>query len=557
MGGQDANEKFQEAKAAWEKARAKYAQKIKPKENLSGIPVKTVYTPEDTEGLDPAEMPGVYPYTRGLYPDGYALTPWMQQMVFGYGTVEENRAKMEQMVADGMEGYFGHKVFNMVLDIPCMYGIDSDHPEAHGNVGQCGCVLCSVEDYDEIMRDWELKTTNFSFITGDNCLPALALACAAAERRGEPIADLHGNSMNWYPRVAVQDIPSWGPKWGYALMGDLIKFCTNHIPAWNTTNIFMYGLSEAGATPLQELAYGLAWGKSVIDTGIKAGLEPDRFVGRLGFQVGIQNDFFEEVAKLRALRRMWAKITKDAGCKKPQCMHARVHVHTSGNVLTAQQPLNNTARITMQVMAAVMGGVQSIHSCSFDEAISIPTEVSHRTAIRTQQIMMWESGLRNVADPLGGSYYLESLTDKMEKEAWEIYNDLESRGGYMKGLENGEIKKAIDDVAYFRKQAVKTGKWPVVGVNMYTIEEEEKDYKQFKVDLEIEKKAIDRLKAFKAKRNQEKVDRAIEMVRKTCFEFKEGKADLMPALVEAARNGVTNGEMIAPMREAFGWYVCE
>ena len=351
-------------------------------------------------------------------------------------------------------------------------------------------------------------------------------------------------------------MPSWEPKWGYALMGDLMKFCTQNIPAWNTANIFMYGLSEAGATPLQELAYGLSWGKSVIDAGVNAGLEPDSFVGRLGFQIGIQNDFFEEVAKLRAHRRMWAKITKDAGCTKPQCMHARVHIHTSGNVLTAQQPLNNTARITMQVMAAIMGGVQSIHSCSFDEAISIPTESSHRTAIRTQQIMMWESGLRNVADPLAGSYYLEWLTDKMEKEAWEIYNDLEAKGGYQKGLEEGWIKKAIDDTSYQRKQDVKSGKWPVVGLNRYQVEEEEK-YKQFKVDLAIEKKAIEKLKAYKSKRNQQDIDKAIERLKTACFEFKEGKADLMPALVEAARQGVTNGEMMVPMREAFGWYVSE
>ncbi|MFO7962355.1 MAG: acyl-CoA mutase large subunit family protein [Desulfobacterales bacterium] len=546
---------YKEVKETWEKLRARYVDKIQPRKNLSGIEIKTVYTPEDTENLSLYEMPGVYPYTRGLYPDGYALTPWMQQMVFGYGTCEETRAKMEKMVADGMEGYFGHKVFNIVFDIPCMYGIDSDHPEARGNVGQCGCVLSSVEDYDEIMRGWDLNTTNFSFITGDNCLPALALACAAAERRGEPISNLHGNSMNWYPRVAVQDIPSWEPGWGYALMGDLIKFCTKNIPAWNTTNIFMYGLSEAGATPLQELAYGLSWGKSVIEAGKKAGLSPDSFIGRLGFQVGIQNDFFEEVAKLRAHRRMWAKITKNAGCEKPQSRFARVHIHTSGNVLTAQQPLNNTARITMQVMAAIMGGVQSIHSCSFDEAISIPTEISHRTAIRTQQIMMWESGLRNVADPLGGSYYVESLTDAMEKEAWEIYDDLESKGGYLKGLEAGWIKRAIDDMSYKRKQAVKRGDWPVVGVNMYTTDEE-MDYKQFKVDLDIERKAIEKLKAFKAKRSQQEVDKALEYLKKTCYEFKEGKSDLMPALVEAARKGATNGEMMVPMREAFGWYVC-
>ncbi len=548
---------FQKAKEIWEKTRERYAGKIKDQQNLSGIPIKSVYTPEDTEGLDLETMPGVYPYTRGLYTDGYALTPWMSQMVFGYGTCEETREKMETLVEQGMEGYFGHKVFNIVFDIPAMYGIDADHPEAEGNVGQCGCHLSTVEDYDEILRDWDLNTTNFSLITGDNCLPALALIAAAAERKGDSINMLHGNSMNWYPRIAVQDIPSWEPKFGYKLLGELIRYCTKEIPAWNTSNIFMYGLSEAGGLPIQELAYGLAMGKSVIDAGKAAGVEPDKFVGRLGFQIGVQNDFFEEVAKFRAHRKMWAKITKDAGCTKPQCMHARVHVHTSGNVLTAQQPLNNTARITMQIMAAIMGGVQSIHSCSYDETIGIPTELSHRTALRSQQIMMHESGLRNVTDPLAGSYYLEKLTDQMEQEAWKIYNDLEEKGGYMKGLEEGWIKKAIDDTSYDRKIAVKSGKWPVVGLNKFVMEDEEEEHQPFRVDPAIEKKAIERLKAFKAKRNQADVDTALENLKNACNDFRDGKGELMPVLVEAARKGVTNGEMAEPMRNSFGWIVSE
>jgi len=508
MSNQDTRENFKKAKEAWEKRRAKYAEKIKPKANLSGIPIKSVYTPEDIESLDLGTMPGVYPFTRGLYPDGYALTPWMQQMVFGYGCIDDTRKRMETLVEQGMEGYFGHKVFNVVYDIPTMYGIDADHPEAEGNVGQCGVHLASPEDYDELIRGWELETTNFSLITGENCLPGLAHIVAAAERRGKSPDFLRGNSMNWYPRIAVQDIPSWEPKHGYALIADLIKFCTKNLPAWNTTNIFMYGISEAGATPVQELAYGLAWGKSVIDAGKAAGLEPDRFVGRLGFQIGIQMNFFEEIAKLRAHRKMWAKITKDAGCTRPQCMHARVHIHTSGNVLVAQQPLNNTARITMQIMAAVLGGVQSIHSCSYDETIGIPTELSHRTALRSQQIMMWESGLRDVADPLAGSYYVEWLTDRIEQEAWKLFNEVEERGGYMKGLEEGWIKRAIDDSAYERKRKIKSGELPVVGVNRYVTEGKE-EHQPFRIDYEIERKAIERIKAFRNKRNQEEVDKAL------------------------------------------------
>jgi methylmalonyl-CoA mutase N-terminal domain/subunit len=550
------NENFKKAKAAWDKARQKYVDKIKPKKNLSGIDIKSVYTPEDIEGLDLATMPGVYPFTRGLYADGYALTPWMQQMVFGFGTCEETRKKMEDLVAQGMEGYFGYKVFNIVYDIPSMYGIDADHPEAEGNVGQCGVHLSTVEDYDEIIRDWEMETTNFSLITGENCLPGLALIAAAAKRRGKDASALHGNSMNWYPRIAVQDIPSWEPKYGYALMADLIKFCTMNVPAWNTTNIFMYGLSECGATPVQELAYGLAWGKSVIDAGKAAGLQPDSFVGRLGFQIGIQMNLFEEVAKLRAHRKMWSKIVCDSGCNKPQCMHARVHIHTSGNVLTAQQPLNNTARITLQIMAAVLGGVQSIHSCSYDETIGIPTELSHRTALRSQQIMMWESGLKEVADPLAGSYYVEWLTDQVEKEAWKIYNELEAKGGYMKGLEDGSIKRAIDNSAYETKLKIKQGKQPVVGLNRYIMNEKE-EHQPFRVDYAIERKAIERLRAFKAKRNTKEVESALQNVKNACEKVKSGAGDLMPVLVDAAEKGATNGEMMEVMKGAFNWVVTE
>ncbi len=549
-------EHLRKAKEAWEKARSKYAHKIQPRKNLSGIPVKTVYTPEDIEDLDLGTMPGVFPYIRGLYPDGYALTPWMQQMVFGYGTCGDTRKRMEELAAQGMEGYFGHKVFNIVYDIPTMYGIDADHPEAEGNVGQCGAHLSTPEDYDEIIQDWELETTNFSLITGDNCLPGLAHIVAAAERRGKVPDSLRGNSMNWYPRIAVQDIPSWEPRYGYALMADLIKYCSRNAPAWNTTNIFMYGISEAGATPVQELAYGLGWGKSVIDAGKAAGLEPDRFVGRLGFQVGIQMNFFEEVAKLRALRKMWSHITRDAGCTKPQCMHARVHVHTSGSVLVAQQPLNNTARITMQIMAAVMGGVQSIHSCSYDETIGIPTELSHRTALRSQQIMMWESGLRDVTDPLGGSYYVEQLTDQMEQEAWKLYNELEARGGYMKALEQGWLKGRIDDTAYRRKQDVKSGRTPIVGVNKYVMDEQE-SHQPFRVDYEVERRAVERLRSFKNKRSEQEVEQALGNLRNACLALKNGEGDLMPALIEAARKGVTNGEMMEVMRGTFGWLVTE
>jgi methylmalonyl-CoA mutase, N-terminal domain len=550
------SDKFQAAKEAWSDRRARYVDKLIPRRNLSGLELSTVYTAEDVRDEHHEEMPGVYPFTRGLYPDGYALTPWMQQMVFGYGTIEDTREKMEKLVAEGMEGYFGHKVFNVVYDVPCMYGVDADHPEAVGNLGQCGVHMSTGDDYDELIRDWDLEKTNFSMITGDNCLPALALLVAAAERRGEDPARLHGNSMNWYPRIAVQDVPSWAPKHGYDLMIDLIRWSAENAPHWNPANIFMYGLSEAGATPVQELAYGLAWGKSIIDAGLAAGLEADEFVGLLSFQIGCTLNLFEEVAKFRAHRRMWAKLCRDAGATKPSNMHARVHVHTSGYVLTQQQLLNNNARITVQAMAAALGGVQSIHTCSYDEAVGVPTEESHRTALRTQQILMHESGVRDVADPLGGSYYVERLTDEMEAAAWELFEQIEAKGGYQAGIEDGSIKRAIDDASYEMKQRINSGEQPIVGVNRY-VSDTPQDYEPFRVDEAIEERAKERLAAYKRRRDPEAVERAIDDLRTACFEFRDGRGQLMPALIEAARNGVTNGEMMVPMREAFGWYVSE
>jgi methylmalonyl-CoA mutase N-terminal domain/subunit len=414
--------------------------------------------------------------------------------------------------------------------------------------------MSTVADYEELVRDWDMDRTNFSLITGDNCLPALALMVAAAERRGASSEQIHGNSMNWYPRIAVQDVPSWEPKWGYALMIDLIKWSARNAPLWNPANIFMYGLSEAGATPVQELAYGLAWGKSIVDAGLAAGLDPDEFVGLLSFQIGCTVSLFEEVAKFRAHRRMWAKLCKDPGVSKTSTMHARVHVHTSDYVLTAQQLLNNNARITVQALAAVLGGVQSIHTCSFDEAVGVPTELSHRTALRTQQILMLETGLRDVADPLGGSYFVEKLTDDMEAEAWAIFDEIEANGGYLAGIESGDVKRAIDDASYETKKKINAGDIPVVGVNRYVTDEHE-DYEPFRIDPEIEEKAKARLARFKAGRDQGAVDKALVAVREACEALKARTGELMPALIDAARVGATNGEMKVPMRDAFGWYV--
>jgi methylmalonyl-CoA mutase N-terminal domain/subunit len=556
LSNQEAADGLEAAKAEWARRRARYAEKLRPEQTLSGIPLKTVYDADDVDPRAAEEMPGLFPFTRGLYPDGYALTPWAQQMVFGYGTVDETRAKMERLVAEGMEGYFGQKIFNVVYDIPAMYGIDADSPEAAGNIGQCGVHMSTVEDYDELIRDWELEKTNFSLITGENCLPALALIAAAAERRGSSPQALHGNSMNWYPRVAVQDIPSWEPRWGYALIIDLIKWAAENAPDWNCANIFMYGLSEAGATPVQELAYGLSWGKSIIDAGLERGMDPDQLCKRLGFQIGCTVSLFEEAAKFRAHRRMWAKLCRNAGAQKPSSMHARVHCHTSGYVLTAQQLLNNNARITLQALAAVLGGVQSIHTCSYDEAVGIPTEESHRTALRTQQILMWESGARQVADPLAGSYFVERLTDQMEEAAWEIFEDLEQRGGYQAGIETGEIKRAIDNSSYEMKQQINAGTLPVVGVNKY-VSDDPQNYEAFRIDTTIEEKARRRLARFRESRDERAVAEGLQRVRQGCDELKAGTGSLMPALLAAARSGVTNGEMMVPMREAFGWFVSE
>jgi methylmalonyl-CoA mutase, N-terminal domain len=521
--------------------------------SASGLPLKTVYAPEDREGKDHSRIgdPGSYPYTRGLHATAYNRTPWMMQQVLGAGVSEHTREIMDRLVEEGMEGYFGHPVFNVVFDNPTKGGIDPDQPEAKGHVGIGGMSLSHLDDVRRLAKDLPLDKINLSMITGDTCLIALAMYVVAAEERGYRPDQLRGNSMNWLLKSFCVDNPDFPPRNAQKLVVQLIRYATENMPYWNTTNLSGYLIREAGSSAVQELAFTLAWGISTIEACVEAGLDVDAFAPRLGFQIAFHNDFFEEVAKLRALRRMWATILRQRfGAQNPKSMLARVHIHTAGDTLLAQQPMNNTVRVALQTLGSVMAGVQSIHTCAYTETVQIPTEEQARLALRTQQIILHESNVPKVADPLGGSWYVEELTDQVEQAAQGLLDEIDRKGGFVAAIESGWVKSQIVDELLRTHQAIDSGQLVRVGLNKYQVDEAPESRPDFfTIDPEIEQGAIRRITEWKRNRDQDAVRRALEAVRTTAAE----DAYLVPAVMEAVKAHATQGEIMDVLKEVYGW----
>ena len=518
-----------------------------------GIPLNPFYGPADAADRPYERIgdPGEYPFTRGLYATAYNKTPWMMQQVLGAGLAEETREIMDTLVADGMEGYFGHKVFNVVLDNPSKGGIDPDWPEARGHVGLGGMSLSHLDDFRRLIKDIDLTKANFSIITGDTCLIALAMFVVAAEEAGYRPDQLHGNSMNWLLKSFCVDNPDFPPRNAQKLVAQLIRYATENMPGWNTTNLSGYLIREAGANAVQELAFTLAWGIATIEGCLELGLDVDAFAPRLGFQIAFHNDFFEEVAKLRALRRMWASILHDRfGAKNPKSLQARVHIHTAGDTLIYQQPMNNIVRVALQTLGAVLAGVQSIHTCAYTESVEIPTPEQARLALRTQQIVLHETNVSKVGDPLGGSWYLESLTDAVEASANALLDEIDSKGGFVQAIESGWVKGQIVDELVRKHEMIDSGALVRVGLNRYSVDEApELRPARFTVPPETEQQATDRIRRWRSERDQSAVDRALEQVRETA------RADgyLMPAVLDAVRAHATQGEVMNVLKSVYGW----
>jgi methylmalonyl-CoA mutase N-terminal domain/subunit len=534
-----------------------YSKDLKGK-NRSGIPLKTVYSPADIRdsSISQTPLPGIYPYTRGIYPAQYQFQPWMNQQVHGYGQAEDTRKRMDKLVKEGMSGYFGNLVFNLVLDLVSQAGLDPDDPEARGKVGQVGVHISCLEDLEILFQDLPLDRINTSFIVGEPSICLLAMYIVYAEKGGVPKENLRGNTMNYLLRGFNWDVAMFPPENALKVSVELIRYCSRFLPQWNTTNLSGYIIREAGASAVQELTFTLAKGINLIEACIESGLRPDEFVSRFGFQLSFHNDFFEDIAKFRALRRMWASINHDRfGCRDPKSLQARIHTHTCGSSLVAQQPMNNIIRTTIQSLGAVLSGTNALQTSAYDEALSIPTEEAATLALRTQQIISHETGITKVSDPLAGSYYVEWLTNEMEKQAYEILERIENMGGFIKAYETGWLREQIADEAAKWRHQMDSGEEFVVGLNCYRDESEEIEVPVFRVDEEIEKRAIDRIKAYRDHRDEGKCEEALERLQTVALKVKKGELDefLIEALMDAYRAGATLGDTMAILKEVFGY----
>ncbi len=527
----------------------------------SGIPVKPFYTASDINDIDYEDIgvPGEYPYTRGIYPVHYQFQPWMNEQIHGYGLPEQTRERMDALSGQGMEGYFGGGVHNIVSDLASNAGYDPDDPHAEGWVGQGGVAIYTVEDMERLIHDLPLDKTNFVWNIQDASIAMLALYIVVAEKMGFPKEKLRGNSMNSLYRRWCWDCIGFPPESAFKLMVELIAYCTRKMPQWNTINISGYCMEESGGSPVHEAAFVMATSIALTEKCMQAGLNPDDFLPRFGFHIAQGNDFLENIAKLRAIRRMWAKINKDRfGCSNPRAMQARIFVQTAGSSLTAQQPLNNIVRAAFQTLGAILGGANAVQTDSYDEALSIPTEEAAVLALRTQQIVRHETNVPNVSDPLAGSYYLEWLTNRIDSEAFDLIQKIDDMGGYIKCWNNGWLSGELRKSAYEWREKVNSGVETVVGVNKYVTEEMQK-VPVFSVDESIGKIAAERVVKYRNQRDSAKTKSALEDLRQAAIKVDQGTGGegyLMPALMDAFRAEATLGEAMEVIKEVFG-FSCE
>ena len=517
---------------------------------MSGIPVKGLYRPEDLEAIgwryeDKLGDPGQYPYTRGPHETMYRGKPWTMRMFAGFGTPEDTNKRFKFLLEHGQTG------LSTAFDMPTLMGYDPDHPRSLGEVGREGVSVASLDDMMRLFGDIPLDKVSTSMTINAPAAVLLALYVAVAEQQGVGPEKLRGTLQNDMLKEFIAQKEWISPIRAHMrIIRDMLVYCTREMPLWNTISISGYHIREAGATAVQELAFTIADGIGYVQLGIDAGLDVDEFGPRLSFFFDVHNDFFEEIAKFRAARRMWARIMRERfGAKNPRSWLLRTHAQTAGVSLMAQQPLNNVVRTTMQALAAVLGGTQSLHTNSFDETYALPTEDAAELALRTQQVIAEESGVAAVADPLGGSYFVEALTDRMEAEAMAYIDKIDAMGGITKAVEEGYPQREIARSAYEFQRSVDAHDRTIVGVNRYQSDEEGDRIPTLKIDHAVEKAQIDRARAWRAERDEAAATRCLDAVRAAC---KDPKGNVMPPIIDAVRNRVTLGEICDIFREEFG-----
>jgi methylmalonyl-CoA mutase, N-terminal domain len=529
-------------------------------ESHSGLPIKNAYFPHDVpESTQHDSAPGAYPYTRGNLPAQYQFMNWANQPVIGYGLPEDTRGRMDLLAAQGMTGYFGSRFYNLVYDLVSHEGLDPDHPAARGRIGQCGMAVYSAADMARLFDGLDLRKINVIHITYYQVVAAIAQYIAYAERRGVTPAELSGNTMNWYHQSAYVGMSAFPPEQGLKLAVELISYCTKNMPKWNTTNFFGYGVEEAGGTAVQEIGLMLAFGIELVRACQAAGLAPDDVLPRFGFQFAQANDFFEEVCKIRAMRRIWATTMKERfGVTNPRSMHVRIHTHTSGAVLTAQQPMVNLIRTTLHAFGAALAGTQAMEVSAYDEALAIPTEDAATLALRVQQVIQEETNVTAVTDPLAGSYYVEALTDQLARAALELVEDIEAQGGYVQAQRSGWIRTVVEDSAERWREQVDSGQRRVVGLNCY-VAGEEPEPQIFQVDPEVERIAVERITELRASRDAAAYETAITALDAAAAAFAAsqiadlGQDQLLAAAIDAARADATTGEIMGVLKRHLGW----
>jgi len=517
---------------------------------LSGLPLKVSYGPSDlAERSWTYEQalgdPGQYPFTRGPHGTMYRGKPWTMRMFAGFGTPDDTNQRFKFLLANGQTG------LSTAFDMPTLMGYDPEHPRSLGEVGREGVSVATIEDMRRLFADIPLDQVSTSMTINAPAAILLALYVAVAEEQGVSAAKLRGTLQNDMLKEFIAQKEWISPIRGHMrVIRDMLGWCTREMPQWNTISISGYHIREAGATAVQELAFTLADGIGYLQLGKDAGLPVDEFAPRLSFFWDVHNDFFEEVAKFRAGRRMWAKIVRDRfGATQPRSWILRTHAQTAGVSLMAQQPLNNVVRTTLQALAAVLGGTQSLHTNSYDETYALPTEDAATLALRTQQVILEESGVAAVADPLGGSYFVETLTDQVEQAAWDYIHKIDAIGGIVKAVEEGYPQREIARAAYEFQRQVDSGERSIVGVNKYVVDTDGDDIPTLKIDPEVERDQIARVRAFKTGRDPARVAERIAAVRGA---LERDDANVMPPILDAVRAGVTVGEISDEFRRILG-----
>lgn len=545
---------LKEEKARWEKSTLKETLRKLPERKeefstISNIPVQRLYTSNDREGksyLEDISFPGEYPFTRGTTATMYRGRLWTRRQVVGLGTAKDTNLRHKYVLKHGQTGLSND------FDLPTLTGLDSDDPQAKNEVGRVGVAIDSLKDMEDLFDGIPLDSVSTSMTINHPTPILLAMYIALAEKHEIPLDKLRGTTQNDpLKEFFAQKTFVFSPRASIKIVADVFEFCSEHMPQWNPISICGYQTRDSGGTVEQEIAFTLANGIEYVQAGLDAGLDVDQFAPRISFLFYVHSDFFEEVAKFRALRRIWAKIIKEKfQAKKPESMKLRMHVQTGGGTLTLQQPEVNIIRGSLQALAAVLGGVQSMALSAYDEALSIPSEYAQRIALRTQEVIGYESGVTTTVDPLGGSYFVESLTDQIEERVWALLDTIESQGGMLACVESGYVERVIAEEAFKTQRAIENEELVIVGLNKFRMDEEADEVETFRVNEEVERQQIETLKKLKRERNSTEVEMALSRVLKDV----ERGNNMMPSIIDAVKVYATEGEIIRELKKVLGEY---